>query len=101
LNYTVALDAQSAKFFTESRASDKIIYGPSGNISFSLDGRYALFDAPATFRTLLANYKPVAYNDNYLILARKPELSEPVLREIYSANVKLGDIIPIPVREAA
>jgi hypothetical protein len=65
--YTALLDSLNAAHFKDSDAPDHVIwqYG-------SLDGRYPLFDEPATFRTLLENYELLS-PENYLIFQRRQE----------------------------
>jgi hypothetical protein len=65
--YTSRLDSLNAAHFKGSEAPDNIIYQYG-----SIDGRYLLFDEPATFRTILENYE-VLSPEHYLILQRRQE----------------------------
>jgi hypothetical protein len=65
--YTSRLDSLNAAHFKGSEAPDNIIYQYG-----SIDGRYLLFDEPATFRTILENYELLS-PENYLILQRRQE----------------------------
>jgi len=95
-NYTPALDKLTARHFITEKAPDKLIYSIQ-----AIDGRYALFDEPETFRTVLTNYSSIADNDTYLILEKKQQVKPVTMKEIHSVTVKTGEIIEVPIRKDA
>jgi hypothetical protein len=95
-NYTPALDKLTARHFLSEKAPDKLIYTPK-----TIDGRYALFDEPETFRTVLLNYSSVACNDTYLILEKNKQINSLKMDEICTVTAKTGEIIDIPFCEDA
>jgi hypothetical protein len=95
-NYIQALDKLTARHFLTEKAPDKLIYTPK-----TIDGRYALFDEPETFRIVLLNYTSLAYNDTYLILEKNKLVNFGKMEEICTVTVKTEDIIEVPLYEDA
>jgi len=93
-NYTSALDNFTARHFLTEKAPDKLIYTP-----MSIDNRYALFDEPETFRTVLLNYSSVVYNGAYLILEKNKQVNPENIEELYTMSAKIGEIIEVPFFE--
>ena len=67
LAYTEYLDSLNAKHFLSESAPEYILYALR-----TIDLRYAIFDEPATFRTLLQKYKPCAVDGEFIVLQKKP-----------------------------
>jgi hypothetical protein len=63
--YTATLDALNAEHFNSGAAPDIVIFRPE-----SIDGRYPLFDEPATLRSLLCNYSLEALQWPFFILSK-------------------------------
>jgi hypothetical protein len=63
--YTSLLDSLNAAHFKGNGAPNNVIFGYG-----TIDGRYPLFDEPATFRTILENYE-ILSPENYLIFQRR------------------------------
>jgi len=95
-NYTSPLDKITAKHFLSEKAPDKLIYGVA-----AIDGRYALFDEPETFRTVLTNYSSVAGNDTYLILEKKQRINPEKIKKTHGITVKKDETIEIPIQKDA
>jgi hypothetical protein len=92
--YTDKLDMLNSQYLESDKAPDFLLYAHG-----AIDGRYTLFDAPATFRTILKNYKPVLIDDKnyYYIILRKTDtrsLSTP--KTISSLDSEIGKPIPVP-----
>jgi len=72
--YTPYLDHLNARQIWEGKSADKVIYTFA-----SIDGRYPIFDEPATFRALLTCYKTQYAGNPYSVLTRiqcvKPEFN--------------------------
>ncbi|MDD5011589.1 MAG: hypothetical protein PHQ00_05660 [Phycisphaerae bacterium] len=89
--YTDKLDLLNSAYFEGDSAPDLLLYTIG-----TIDGRCPLFDAPATFRTILKNYKPIATDGKYILLqktdSQKPSLSESSL----AIESKFGEQIFIP-----
>jgi hypothetical protein len=90
-NYTTALDKLTAKHFLTEKAPDKLIFTP-----MTIDGRYALFDEPETFRTVLLNYSSVVNNSSYLILGKNKQINPVSMEEIYIVTARTGELIEVP-----
>ncbi|HSR32717.1 MAG TPA: hypothetical protein VLY63_19320, partial [Anaerolineae bacterium] len=92
-SFTPLLDDLDAKFLQSQAAPSQLIYSAR-----SIDGRYAIFDTPHTFRTLLDHYRYVSISSDgaFILLERRTEpLSrEPIL--ISEGKYRLEDAIPIP-----
>lgn len=73
--YTPYLDHLNAKQIYNDKSADKIIYTLA-----SIDGRYPIFDEPATFRALLTCYRTEYAGDPYTVLSRnqcvKPKMTK-------------------------
>jgi len=63
--YTPYLDHVNARQIWEGRSADKVIYTFA-----SIDGRYPIFDEPATFRAILTCYKTQYPGNIYTVLNR-------------------------------
>ena len=72
--YTPYLDHLNAQQIWKGKSADKVIYTFE-----SIDGRYPIFDEPATFRALLTCYRTEYASDPYTVLSRsqclKPKLT--------------------------
>jgi hypothetical protein len=89
--YTDKLDMLNSKYFESADAPEILIYA-----LYFMDGRYPLFDSPATFRTILRNYKPVFIDDKYIILRKADTHSPPSSKIISVLDTKIGRPIPVP-----
>jgi hypothetical protein len=73
--YTPYLDHLNAQQIWKGKSADKVIYTFE-----SIDGRYPIFDEPATFRALLTCYRTEYASDPYTVLSRsqcvKPKLTK-------------------------
>jgi hypothetical protein len=88
--YTSILDSLNAAHFKGSGAPDNIIWQYA-----YIDGRYPLFDEPATFRTILENYE-ILSPENYLILQRRQEEVIPHYTPLADGQCPLGTVIDVP-----
>jgi hypothetical protein len=88
--YTSILDSLNANHFKGSEAPDHIIYQYG-----AIDGRYPLFDEPATFRTILENYE-ILSPENYLILQRRQEEITYAYTPVTAGTCALGTPINVP-----
>jgi len=95
-NYTPELDKITAEHFLTEKAPNKLIFTP-----MTIDGRYALFDEPETFRTVLLNYLSIANNDSYLILVKNKQVNPVEKKEICTVTAGKGEIINVPFCEDA
>lgn len=89
--YTEYLDSLNAKHFSSDSAPEYVLYALS-----SIDYRYAIFDEPATFRTLLREYEPCGQDGALLILRKNPSVSTCVEEYVGEETVKFKEVIPIP-----
>jgi hypothetical protein len=64
----------------------------------SIDGRYPLFDEPATFRTILRNYKPVFIDGKFIILRRADTRNWPPSKtvSVLDTETEFGKPISVP-----
>jgi hypothetical protein len=89
--YTNYLDTINSRHFMGNNAPDRLIY-----YFKTIDGRYALFDEPETFRTILSNYRYVSGTKQYTLLAKNntddaaPEVS------LSTIEGKMGQNIDVP-----
>jgi hypothetical protein len=90
--YTSKLDLLNAQHFNGSDAPEVLFYEVG-----SIDKRYPLFDEPATFRTVLRNYKPVFVAGRDIILEKKKEQYDSSMeRSILITDTEIGKAIPVP-----
>ncbi len=90
-DYTCYLDLLNAKHFSSASAPEYILYDLR-----TIDGRYNIFDEPATFRELLKRYEIIVQEENYIILQKKnsaAEYSEVTMQKTFA---KFNQIIPVP-----
>lgn len=92
-SYTSKLDDLDADFFGQSDAPDQVIFS-----LFTIGNRYAPFDTPHTFRTLLDHYEIVAKTDNgrYSLLKKRKEPLQYDLVLIAQNEYNINKPIPIP-----
>lgn len=88
--YTEYLDLLNAKHFQTDSAPQYILYALN-----PLNGRYAIADEPATFRTLLLRYEPCGQNGNFIILRKKTSPAVYEEKEIGAGTVKFGEAIDL------
>lgn len=89
--YTAYLDLLNAKHFSSDYAPEYVLYAMK-----SIDGRYPIFDEPATFRTLLQKYEPFAVDGKFIVLRRKDNVETGTEEYLQKAAVGFGDIIALP-----
>jgi hypothetical protein len=63
----------------------------------TIDRRYAPFDEPATFRSLLINYRPTDVSSNFLLLEKTDSAKKVEYQEMYSVKGEVGSPIEIPI----
>ncbi len=89
--YTEYLDGLNAKHFSSESAPEYVLYALR-----SFDYRYAIFDEPATFRTLLQRYRPCAADGEFIVLQKNPSAVSETEKYIGERIGKLGKMIPLP-----
>jgi hypothetical protein len=89
--YTEYLDSINAKHFNSDSAPQYVLYALS-----AIDGRYPIFEEPATFRTLLQNYEPCGQDEAFIILKKNPSADTGSKEYIGTAVGKFGQIISLP-----
>ncbi len=89
--YTDKLDMLNSKYFESADAPEILLY-----VLSPLDNRYPVFDSPATFRTILINYKPVFIDKKSIILRKADTHSLPSLRNISFLDTEIGKPIAVP-----
>jgi len=89
--YTAYLDRLNQAHFRSNTAPDYVLFR-----FISIDGRYPLFDEPATFRTLLTGYKPCTRDGEFLVLRKKESVDRYEKRYIRTTVARFGQIIEVP-----
>jgi hypothetical protein len=89
--YTEYLDSLNAKHFSSDSAPEYILYALG-----TIDLRYAIFDEPKTFRTLLQKYKPCGQDGKFLVLRKNPSAPKYIEEYAGEKTVKFRETIPIP-----
>jgi len=89
--YTDKLDMLNSRYFESDNAPDILLYAIG-----TVDKRYPLFDAPATFRTILKNYKPVLVDGIYIILRKADTHNLLPSKTISVIDTQLKEPIPVP-----
>jgi hypothetical protein len=92
--YTDKLDMLNSQYYESDKAPDILLYAIG-----TLDSRYSLFDAPATFRAILRNYKPVFVDNrfhSYIILRKADKQRLSTSRTISVLDTEIGKSIPVP-----
>ena len=89
--YTDKLDMLNSQYFESVNAPDFLLYALG-----AIDGRYPLFDEPATFRTILRNYKPVFIDGRFIILKKTDIYYPPSSKTIAVFDTELGKSISVP-----
>ena len=89
--YTEYLDLLNAKHFSSDAGPQYILYALG-----TIDKRYAIFDEPATFRTLLQEYKPCAQDGAFLVLEKNPPAGAGTEEYISTEATGFGQTIPLP-----
>jgi hypothetical protein len=90
--YTQRLDILNAQHFSRVKAPKAILYAYK-----SIDGRYPLFDEPATFASILNNYTFVNESGEFLVLSYNPKNDSPIIEEdLGTVNMEPGQPIKIP-----
>ncbi|MDQ3010222.1 MAG: hypothetical protein M3X11_05925, partial [Acidobacteriota bacterium] len=94
--YTAWLDNWDAEHFTRAQAPDFVI-----GEYVSLDNRYLLWDAPATWRAIMNNYEVVGVNGQkfQFLLKRKTQIAEPVMQKVREATTKPLEWVDVPASE--
>ena len=92
--YTHELDVLNARHFEGDDSPEVLLYD-LGTIDF----RYHLFDTPATFRTILDNYKSVLIDKGFLLLEKRDTPYLSIVEEISTIDVNIGETINIPKSE--
>ncbi len=89
--YTTWLDQINAAHFSGASAPEYVLFGYG-----SVDSRYALFDEPATFRTILCRYQFVASDANFALLRLTQTQQCGNSIEVGEVSVNMGEFIPVP-----
>jgi hypothetical protein len=89
--YTDRLDMLNSQYFESINAPDFLLYALG-----AIDRRYPLFDEPATFRTILRNYKPVFIDGRFIVL-KKTDARYPLSSKTIAVfDTELGKSISVP-----
>lgn len=89
--YTSKLDLLNARHFEKSNAPERIIY-----FHMSIDGRYPLYDEPATFQRLLCTYNFHLKDGGFILLGKKAENNCGDPHPLSSITASIGDTIEVP-----
>jgi hypothetical protein len=89
--WTTKLDMLNSRYFESKNSPDILLYTIG-----TVDGRYQLFDAPATFRTILRNYKPVFIDGLYIVLRKADTHNLSPSKTISIVDAQLEKPIPVP-----
>ncbi len=90
--YTPYLDHLNATQIWNNHGAQNILYTYE-----SIDGRYPLFDEPATFRAILYNYRLKQAGSNYSLLEKNRESGEhPKLQSTGEVSNHFGKWIAVP-----
>lgn len=93
--YTQHIDKINSQHFMGDNSPQAILYAYK-----SIDGRYPLFDEPATFRTILCNYTYVNKSGGFLLLTHNPKAGNCGFEENRGTiKSEIGQAIPIPEYE--
>ena len=90
--YTDKLDMLNSRYFESVNAPEFLLYDASRFV----DDRYPLFDTPATFRTILRNYKPAFTDGQFIILQKADTRNRPPSKIISVIDTELGKHVSIP-----
>ena len=89
--YTKALDLLNASHFCGTGSPEMILFSLKG-----IDLRYPLFDEPATFRTILRNYRLCGADGKFLLLQRKGQRTDQPTEIGPSRYARLGQPLAVP-----
>jgi hypothetical protein len=91
--YTASLDDMNSQHFIGVHAPQAILYAFK-----SIDGRYPLFDEPATFRTILRDYVYVNSTNEFALLGKNISNTKSRDQQIDLGKIdtKFGTYIPVP-----
>ena len=97
-SYTAKLDDLDAVFFQKLNSPNRLIYS-----LFAIDNRYAIFDTPHTFRTLLDNYQMITTTSDgkYALLNERVHRLSRNLILITGGNFYFNENISVPQRTDA
>lgn len=89
--FTSRLDVINSQHFIGLKAPQAILFSYK-----SIDGRYPLFDEPATFRTILCNYTYVNSSGEFALLTRSSNKNQDPEVDLGTIVSKFGAFIPVP-----
>lgn len=89
--YTTWLDQINSAHFSSASAPEYVLFTYG-----SIDSRYALFDEPETFRTILCRYQYVTSDANFALLRMTQTQLCGDEAEIGETSASMGEFIPIP-----
>jgi hypothetical protein len=92
--YTDKLDMLNSQYFESTNAPVFLLYAFG-----SIDKRYPLFDAPATFRTILKNYEPLFVDGEFIILKKTDRRFLSSSKTISVIDTEFGKFISVPKTE--
>ncbi len=92
--YTNKLDKLNSQYFESGNAPEILLYALR-----SIDGRYPLFDTPATFRTILKNYKPLFVDGKFVILKKTNTPNRFSAKTISTIDAEFGKTVSVPKAE--
>ena len=92
--YTQYLDDINSRHFTGIGSPDKILFAYK-----TIDGRYAPFDEPKTFRTILLNYSYSDQAGQFILLNRTIQAIGNTEIRIGSSSGKMGDLVRVPISD--
>ncbi|MDX6581459.1 MAG: hypothetical protein QOI10_643 [Solirubrobacterales bacterium] len=95
--YTADLDQLNADALAAADGPRLILrhLGPGGTATESIDGRYQPYDAPATTRTMLCDFRAVRTTERYQVLERAPDRCGPEA-EVATLTGTYGEPIEVP-----
>ena len=98
--YTAWLDQRDAEALTSSGGPQRILRhstgGPPGRPNtYSVDARYAPYDAPATSLAMLCNFEALRTTSRYQVLGRTPNRCGPP-RALSSTEASYGQSVRVP-----
>ena len=92
--YTPWLDELDAVHFAGAGAPDALL------VDFAaFDGRHPVWDAPLSWRAILAHYQPVMLAPRALLALRRARPADAVPHELGATSVRLGEWLQVPAEE--
>ena len=93
--YTHRLDAMNADFITDKGPKYIVWHKFGENGALGVDGRHLLWDGPRTIQAVLAHYRFVEADENFMLLART-DAKTPKPQSVALGQARGSDWIPVP-----